>query len=117
MVTLRLREDKSEDIPYTSFNLPIRSIIGRLSSFLGYAADWHWHPELEFIIVLEGEMTYHVNSKLFSLAQGDGMFINANQLHFGGPRKNAGGGGALTLFFVATRFKHPVYATIDKFKK
>ncbi|MDR0375242.1 MAG: cupin domain-containing protein, partial [Treponema sp.] len=109
MFTLRLREDRSEDISYTSFNLPIRSIIERLSSFHGYTVDCHWHPELEFIIVLEGEMTCHVNNKFFSLAQGDGIFLNANQFHFGRHGECGGGGGGLaeSLCFGVSRGNHP----------
>jgi AraC-like DNA-binding protein len=84
-VKLRLREDMSEDVQYTSPNLPIYSVIWNLSCFIGHAADCHWHRDLEFILVLEGEMTYHVNGRLFPLARGDGIFVNSNQLHFGSP--------------------------------
>ncbi|MDR1231423.1 MAG: AraC family transcriptional regulator, partial [Spirochaetaceae bacterium] len=38
---------------------------------------------LEFIVVLEGEMTYHVNDQVYPLGEGDGIFVNTNRLHFG----------------------------------
>jgi AraC-like DNA-binding protein len=47
--------------------------------------DCHWHRELEFIVIQEGEMTYHVNDKDYFLSRGDGLFVNTNRLHFGGP--------------------------------
>ncbi|MFP3043653.1 AraC family transcriptional regulator [Treponema primitia] len=97
MEKLRVREDMSEEVQYTSSNLPIYAVNWRLSQFIGYAADCHWHRDLEFIIVLEGEMTYHVNDKLFPLAAGDVIFVNANQLHFGSSGKH----GSVECVFIS----------------
>jgi hypothetical protein len=83
MYKLQVRDDLSEDVSYTSSHLPIRSVVGKLSYFLMYTADCHWHRDLEFIVVLEGEMTYHVNDREYSLRKGDGIFVNTNRLHFG----------------------------------
>jgi hypothetical protein len=58
MIKLRLREDMSEEVTYTSPNLPIHSSTERLSSYLSYTADCHWHQNLEFIIVLEDAFLY-----------------------------------------------------------
>jgi AraC-like DNA-binding protein len=83
MHKLHVRDDLGEDVLYTSAHLPIYSVVGRLSRFLRYSADCHWHEDIEFIVVLEGEMTYHVNDQRYPLGAGDGMFVNANRLHFG----------------------------------
>jgi AraC-like DNA-binding protein len=83
MYKLQVRDDMSEGVRYTSAHLPVYSVVGRLSSFLMYSADCHWHRDLEFIVILEGEMTYHVNDRLYPLRNGDGIFVNANRLHFG----------------------------------
>jgi AraC-like DNA-binding protein len=74
-----------EEVPYTSARLPIYSADKQLSNFLPHTMDCHWHRDLEFIIIREGEMTYHVNDREYPLFRGDGMFVNANRLHFGGP--------------------------------
>jgi AraC-like DNA-binding protein len=87
MDMLHIRDDLGEDVPYTSLRLPIRSVIGKLSNFLMHSADCHWHPDLEFIVILEGEMTYHVNDRMYPLREGDGMFVNTNRLHFGAARE------------------------------
>jgi mannose-6-phosphate isomerase-like protein (cupin superfamily) len=84
-VKLQVRDDMGEDTLYTSPNLPIYSVEWKLSDFLMYRADCHWHQDLEFTIILEGEMTYHVNDRLYPLHKGDGIFVNTNQLHFGAP--------------------------------
>lgn len=83
MSKLLVRDDMSEDVPYTSAHLPVYSVRWRLSSFLNYRADCHWHPDLEFTAVLEGEMTYQVNGRLYHLRKGDGIFVNTNRFHFG----------------------------------
>jgi AraC-like DNA-binding protein len=89
MYKLQVRDDMSEEVRYTSAHLPVYSVVGRLSSFLMYSADCHWHQDLEFIFILEGEMTYHVNERLYPLCAGDGIFVNANRLHFGAADEEA----------------------------
>jgi AraC-like DNA-binding protein len=83
MYKLQVRDDLGEDVPYTSAHLPIYSVVGRLSSFLRHSAECHWHQDLEFIVILKGEMTYHVQDQVYPLGKGDGIFVNANRLHFG----------------------------------
>ena len=89
MGALLIRDDMSEYTPYTSSNLPVYSFQWRLSSFLNYRADCHWHPDLEFTVVLEGEMTYQVNGQWYPLRTGGGIFVNANRLHFGAAAERA----------------------------
>jgi AraC-like DNA-binding protein/mannose-6-phosphate isomerase-like protein (cupin superfamily) len=110
MLTLRLREDRSEEVTYTSPNLPIHAITERLSNYLAYTADCHWHQELEFIIVREGEMIFHVNNRIFPLAPGDGIFVNAGQFHFGGPAER----GAVECEFLCLQL-HPSLLRADPY--
>lgn len=42
---------------------------------------WHWHDEMEALIVAEGSITLAVGSKKMKLEQGDSAFINSNCLH------------------------------------
>lgn len=49
-----------------------------------YSCDgypWHWHDELEFGYVAEGELQVSVNEYRYVLHAGDGIFINAGVLH------------------------------------
>lgn len=44
---------------------------------------WHWHPEIELTFVKEGEISYQVNDKIYTLHANEGLFCNSNALHTG----------------------------------
>lgn len=45
------------------------------------AVPWHWHDELELLIVTEGSCVAASEQKEFALSRGDGFFVNAGRLH------------------------------------
>lgn len=46
---------------------------------------WHWHKELEWTYVLEGQILYQVNEQVHELKAGQGLLCNSNMLHTGHP--------------------------------
>ena len=46
-----------------------------------YPGPWHWHDEMEALIVLEGKAEVAVGTEKYILGPGEGCFINANILH------------------------------------
>ena len=42
---------------------------------------WHWHEEIETLIVCKGTVKIGINGMYYLLKAGDGMFINSNVLH------------------------------------
>lgn len=42
---------------------------------------WHWHEELEFLYVREGEIDYWTAGNCVHLKKSDGLFINTNVMH------------------------------------
>lgn len=42
---------------------------------------WHWHEEIEILIVHKGTIKIGINGIYYLLKAGDGMFINSNILH------------------------------------
>lgn len=40
-----------------------------------------WHDEVEFITVFSGSIKYNVNGEIVTLREGEGIFVNAKQLH------------------------------------
>ena len=56
---------------------------GSLSAYHDFQALSHWHEDLEWIYVETGQMQYNVNGEILTLRQGEGLFVNSKQLHFG----------------------------------
>lgn len=75
--------DLSENVAYNNPSFPSYICEGRLSLYPDYTANPHWHEDLEFIVILEGTMTYNINGQLVQLHENDGIFVNSRQLHHG----------------------------------
>ena len=43
--------------------------------------DLHWHEELQFTLVTEGSVVMQVDGKMYTLKEGQAIFINRNLLH------------------------------------
>lgn len=83
MVSLELKNDCSEKIHYDYSEFPIYIRRALLSNYPQYTAPSHWHDDVEFIAVLSGEMKYYVNGELVCMNSGEGILVNARQLHYG----------------------------------
>lgn len=42
---------------------------------------WHWHDELEVILIIEGQASITIGSEKHLITQGNGVFINSGILH------------------------------------
>lgn len=78
-----LKSDRSEHVRYNNADLPLYLQKGLLSSYPNYAAECHWHDDIEFIVVLSGKMQYNINGQIVTLEAGNGIFVNSRQFHFG----------------------------------
>lgn len=83
MLSLEIKDDRSEKVHYDHTDYPIYIRRALLSAYPGYAAPTHWHDDIEFIVVLSGEMQYNVNGEIIMLTENEGIFVNARQMHFG----------------------------------
>lgn len=75
--------DLSERLDYNIKNFQLYIKQGALIPFDKFAAASHWHPDLEFIYVLDGYMDFFVNGQTIHLERGNGVFINSKRLHYG----------------------------------
>lgn len=66
-----------------SDEFPLLVSYEQLSKYKSGSFLWHWHPELEITLVLEGEMLYKVNQCTYHMKTGDVLLSNANVLHAG----------------------------------
>ncbi len=74
-------ESGRESTPHGTFAFPLAIYTTRIqSNVLGYIT-WHWHPELQFCVVIKGRVEFFVNQESYTLGPGQGIFVNSEQLH------------------------------------
>lgn len=83
MMDIPVRPDASEILTYNELAYPVRTGSSLLSLMAGYAAECHWHEDLEVLIAEEGEMDYSVNGEIIHLRQGESILVNGGRLHYG----------------------------------
>lgn len=81
--SLRVLEDNSEIVNYTTDNLPIRSVTSVQEDYPTLSVVNHWHNDLEFSYVTKRYMLYSVNGERAELNEGDVIFVNSARLHYG----------------------------------
>lgn len=79
---LEVFSDLSEKLHYNLSDLPLYIKKDTLSRY-GYIASCHWHLDLEFIYILDGEMDFFINGEVNTIRSKDGIFINSKRLHYG----------------------------------
>lgn len=80
-ITLRTdRRQRQLGFPLDA-QFPIQADTWHLSSFSRGLVDCHWHPEIEFDVVVSGEMSCQANGMCFSLHKGEGIYLAGNTLH------------------------------------
>ena len=83
MLSVELKDDRSENVHYDHSDYPIYIRKALLSYYNNFEAPPHWHDDIEFIVVLQGEMNYNINGEVIAIGQGEGVFVNSRQLHYG----------------------------------
>lgn len=83
MLFVDIKDDRSEIVHYDSEDYPIYIKRALLSSYNNFEAPPHWHDDIEFILVLQGEMNYNINGEVITIRQNEGVFVNSRQLHCG----------------------------------
>jgi len=76
-------EQQKELKSHGSFEFPVFVSEEVLSHYERGSFLWHWHPEIELTYVTEGEISYQVNDKIYTLHTEEGLFCNSNALHTG----------------------------------
>ena len=78
-----LNSDASEKVDYNVPKFPAFIKKGQLSNYPNFRAVSHWHDDLEFIMILDGQMNYDVNGQKSTLHTGEGIFLNSRCFHYG----------------------------------
>jgi AraC-like DNA-binding protein len=54
-----------------------------LHQYPNMRAECHWHIDLEFTRIFRGHMMYFVSGEIIRLEEGQAIFVNSRQLHYG----------------------------------
>ena len=85
LTSLRLGEDLEEQLPRSADAFPYLACYVEMDRYPGGIVPWHWHPDVEFMCVLQGSVRLSTNNECHVLSAGEGAFINSNMLHYQEP--------------------------------
>ena len=77
------KDNQQEAKEHGSFSFPVYVSLEKIQSYDHGTFLWHWHPEIEFTLILSGKIEYQINDTTYLLSEGDGIFGNSNSLHTG----------------------------------
>lgn len=80
---INIKDDYSEKVRYDYPDFPVYIRRCLLSVFPNFTADRHWHDDVEFIYAVSGNMKYNINGTVVDINEGNGIFVNSKQLHYG----------------------------------
>lgn len=83
MVQMQVMHDSSEVIYYDVPGLPAKVFAEKISDYHDMRAICHWHEDIELMYIVSGYMDYEVNGRTVRLKEGNSLFINSRQLHYG----------------------------------
>ena len=82
-MNLSIMHDGSEQIHYQKSAIPIYICCGDLIHFSNMTALCHWHEDVELLMPTVGYLNYNINGTIIRVEQGDAIFINSRQMHYG----------------------------------
>ncbi len=85
ITSLRLGEDLEEQLPRGADAFRYLACYVEMARYPGGIVPWHWHPDVEFMCVLQGSVRLSTNNACHVLSAGEGAFINSNVLHYQEP--------------------------------
>lgn len=66
---------------------PVASYLDDLSK---YDIEWHWHEEMEAVVLTSGSVIFAAGNRKYTLQAGEGFFINSGALHGAWPVDTSG---------------------------
>lgn len=73
-----LRTDKKEQKRHGAASFPVACYLGDYKTI---HVPWHWHDEMEVLVVEQGSGFVEISSAKYTVPAGSGCFINAGVLH------------------------------------
>lgn len=74
-------ESLRETVRHGSDEYPFQYYLEDIWLFDFHCIDWHWHPEVEFVLIEKGTADFLIGSERYVLSAGTGIFINSQVIH------------------------------------
>lgn len=74
-------ESLHDHTQYGELDYPVEVYYVELSKMYMHMLRWHWHAEVEVIIVNHGEADFMADDTVIRLKAGQGVFVNQNVIH------------------------------------
>ena len=68
-------------IKHSPFDPPILFYYDEIEKYNQRRVNWHWHPELEFIIIRDNPVEIYIDDTRILLRKNEGILVNANEIH------------------------------------
>lgn len=81
MIVKEHPKEYREEAVHGTPGFPMRVYRNDFTTYVAGQVPWHWHEELEFCVVTEGQVIFSLPGAELTLKCGQGIFINANTLH------------------------------------
>ena len=75
-------KNHKESLPYNFTDYKVYLGYDSTAEYPNYTEVYHWHDEVEFIIVTKGLLIFNVNGTVVQIEPGNGIFVNSQQMHF-----------------------------------
>ena len=76
-----IASNRQELVKHGTSMFPCARYFTDLEMLATHDIPWHWHEEIELIVVQSGSMILQLNNSTYILNKGEGAFINSNILH------------------------------------
>lgn len=80
---IQTNSQRKEVKEHGTYSFPVMVSYETLNAYENASFFWHWHPEIELTLILEGDIQYQIQEHLYHLHAGQGIFCNSNMLHTG----------------------------------
>ena len=86
-----VNRDLMEQTEHGSYRFSLAIYENQMDRSRRGSVPMHWHDELQFAVVMQGEVRFRIAQQDYLLRKGEGIFINAGQPHMAEPVLQEGG--------------------------
>lgn len=79
---IKTNENNEELVQHGDYEFPCALYFSDIDIYTASEIAWHWHKEIEIVVVYEGSVVLETEKEKITLQKGEGIFINSEELHY-----------------------------------